>query len=157
MGDFLDLEALGYGKSQKNLAMTEEELKREKRRRFRYFCKWVLRQLKARTPSDSGRLRAGMRLRFLNDDEAEIYATDHAEVLPFLTQGTESHVIPIGGELAQRAKGYPLRWMDEWGIYHTAWSVVHPGTEANPFIEEVAALAGPQVQAFCTELLNPFD
>jgi hypothetical protein len=85
-----------------------------------------------------------------------IYAGgEHGFVLDFLRFGTKPHPIPRGGSAEQLAKGYPLRFY--WkqgpggpGIYYF-WSVRHPGTDPNPFIDEAMAEIEDEVQ---TELMR---
>jgi len=103
----------------------------------------------------SGLFANGIRYRSRETErgvEVIFYASGpHAFVLPFLIHGTKPHVIPTGGAAAQRAKGYPLRFFWEKGpsgpgIYRY-WSVNHPGTKPDPFVQEALDDVGGQVLA----------
>lgn len=64
---------------------------------------------------------------------------EHGFLLPFIVLGTRAHEIPTEGSAAQLAKGYPLSFYWEKGPrgpgwYHF-WSVQHPGTKPNDFIQ----------------------
>ncbi len=72
----------------------------------------------------------------------------HAYLLPFIVKGTRPHVIPTGGAAVQKAKSYPLHWVDERsGMDRYAWSVMHPGTKPNPFIQQAQESASPFIRA----------
>jgi len=46
----------------------------------------------------------------------------------------------------QMAKGYPLHWIDKaTGEHRFAWSVWHPGTFPDPFVERAMDAMSPQL------------
>ena len=103
-------------------------------------------------PRDTGAFADGLKVRHAVQsmgsglDQFEIRSTGpHATVgnglslWQLITRGTQPHVIPRGGAPAQMAKGYPLSFY--WGngprgpgLYHY-WSVNHPGTKPNRFVD----------------------
>lgn len=59
----------------------------------------------------------------------------------FVHEGTRAHEIPTGGAAAQIAKGYRLRYSKD-GTVRMPWSVMHPGTTAQPFLKDALVTVG---------------
>jgi hypothetical protein len=103
-------------------------------------------------PEDTGKFVHGLAYR-TDDRDSETTATfyvkgEHAYLLPFIVKGTQAHEIPKGGSIVQMAKGYPLHWVDRnTGQDRFAWSVWHPGTKPNPFIQQAQESASPFIRA----------
>lgn len=56
--------------------------------------------------------------------------------------GARSHEIPLGGASAQKAKGYPLRFLKD-GVVRRPWSVNHPGNvNPNPWLVRSLLIVG---------------
>lgn len=68
-----------------------------------------------------------------------------------IVKGTKPHLIPKGGSAEMQAKGYPLRFYWEKGPHgpgiYRFWSVHHPGTQPNPFIDRAIARWRPDALA----------
>lgn len=146
----LELEALGYRDVAGRFAKRTDELQKQRRELGRQAGRVFVQALKKHAPKRTGEFAKHLFYRTYDRGsrlEVRFYAGGpHAFVLPFLTEGTRPHVIPTGGSAAQMAKGYPLRFFWEKGprgpgIYHY-WSVNHPGTKPNPFVDEARKESG---------------
>lgn len=72
----------------------------------------------------------------LHVGEGEFFITNSNEpVITFLLEGTNPHDIPR----EPMPPGRWLHWFDDFGGEHFAKQVHHPGTEAQPIIEEALA------------------
>lgn len=151
----LTFEAIGYRDAAGRFAKRTKETVVRRREMVREAARALLSALKARAPKRTGTFAQGLSYRTYETGtatQARFYATGaHAFVLPFLTEGTRPHPLPKGGSPAQLAKGYPLRFFWEKGprgpgIYRY-WSVHHPGTDPDPFIQQASSDASHQVHA----------
>ncbi|MBN2005810.1 MAG: HK97 gp10 family phage protein [Anaerolineae bacterium] len=145
MAKFLALEASGYRDALGRMAKRVDALQQRKRETLRAIGRELTVALQEAAPQESGELSKGIRFR-TDERGAETRLTfyvggPHAFLLDFIRKGTRPHVIPTGGAAAQMAKGYPLRFY--WpkgprgpGIYFY-WSVRHPGTKPNDFVQRV--------------------
>ncbi len=151
----LTFEALGYRDAMGRFAKRTDLLQRERREAGRRSGRRMVGAMRRHAPRKTGAFAAGLFFRTYDygyETQVRFYAGGaHGYLLHWITDGTGPHVIPKGGSAAQLAKGYPLTFFWEKGpqgpgIY-SYWSVHHPGTEANPFVEEAYAEAGPDILA----------
>jgi hypothetical protein len=144
----LKLEAMGYRTAQGRFSKRTDELAAQMRNETRDLSRSMVSTLEYYAPKDKGIFAEGIRFRTVwkgDRVESTIYVSGkHAFLLPFLVEGTQPHEIPIGGAEAQKAKGYPLHWIDKAGGHHYAWSVWHPGTFPDPFIALAMDAMSPQ-------------
>ncbi|MBN2004135.1 MAG: HK97 gp10 family phage protein [Anaerolineae bacterium] len=158
MATFLSLEASGYRDALGRMARRTAELQARKRETMRRVGRETVAALQEAAPKKTGAFVQGIRFR-TDARGTETHLTfyvggPHAFLLNLIRQGTRPHAIPKGGAAAQRAKGYPLRFY--WptgprgpGIY-TYWSIWHPGTPPNDFVQRVldekAPAAGAEIR-----------
>lgn len=145
MARLLKLEAIGYRDVLGRFARRTEALQTAKREEMRELGRGMVQALRHYAPKRSGKLAEGFGYR---TDERGSSTTvtffvggEHAFVLPFLTEGTKPHPIYPRGD-------YPLRFFWERGprgpgIYYY-WSVSHPGTFPDPFVERAVDAMSPQ-------------
>lgn len=160
----LQFEAKGYRDAQGRFAKRTEELAMARREIVWTEGREMTKALRKHAPKSSGVFARGIIYVLQEGAQAttlSILSTGrHAFLLPFIVHGTRPHQIPRGGSAAQLAKGYPLRFYWEKGpkgpgIYYF-WSVNHPGTKPNPFIDRALAERQPimaaNVQKMATKL-----
>jgi len=139
MASIISFEALGYRDVAGRLARRTDALALAQREEMRTAGRVGVDLLKRYAPKDTDEFAQGIRYR--TDETGRgtrltfYVGGPHAFVLPFLIEGTIPHEIPTGGSEAQLAKGYPLHWISESGEDCYAWSVWHPGTEPDPFLD----------------------
>ena len=128
-------------------ARRQKRLVEGRREAMRAMGRILTTALRRNAPKDTGIFAAGLFYRTYDRGHKGFLHTysagSHGYLLNWIVKGTKPHKIPIGGSAAQIAKGYPLRFYWEKGpsgpgIYRF-WSVNHPGTDPNPFIEETSA------------------
>jgi hypothetical protein len=149
MAKLLTFEALGYRDVAGRMARRSTELVQAQRDEMRELGRAGVSTIRHYAPEDTGKFKAGIRYRTTDTGKGTtlaFYASgEHAYLLPFLTEGTPPHEIPVGGAEVQKAKGYPLHWVDESGEDHYAWSVFHPGTLPDPFMALAMDALSPQM------------
>ena len=139
----LKFEAKGFRDTQGRMAKRSDQLADGRRELVRTEGRQMVAALRREAPKKTGAFAKG--IRYLTRDQGyiaslTIYSSgEHAFLLPLIVGGTRAHEIPTGGAAAQQAKGYPLSfWWAKGprgpGMYHF-WSVMHPGTAENPFID----------------------
>lgn len=155
MATFLSLEAYGYRDALGRIARRTTELETRKREALRALGREMVAELQAEAPRKTGTFAKGLRYRsdaHGTTTTLTFYASgEHAFLLDYIRQGTRKHTIPKGGSAAQMAKGYPLRFY--WpkgprgaGFYHF-WSVEHPGTKPNDFVQRALDDKTPTLRA----------
>jgi len=122
----------------------------------------MLQALRHEAPRKTGKFADGFQVEtrktYTFDDMLRIEAKgEHAFLLNYIVKGTKAHEIPKGGALAQMAKGYPLRFYWENGpggpgIYYF-WSVMHPGTQPDNFIQRAMDAEMPTIRAAFQDLM----
>lgn len=145
----LRFEALGYRDAKGRFARRTDRLAGEMRDAIKDLSRNMVKTLQHYAPEDSGEFKEGIKFRTTWVGEvvrSNIYVGgDHAFLLPFLTEGTPPHLIPVGGAAEMQAKGYPLHWIDKKsGEHRFAWSVWHPGTMPDPFVALAIEAMDPQ-------------
>jgi len=155
MAKLLSLEGVGYRDAQGRFAERSDLLATVQREEFRGIGREVRDAMRAEAPKKSGKFSRGIRFRTDVRQKSVTRLTmyvsgEHAFLLPMILKGTRAHQIPLGGSAAQMAKGYPLRFF--WkngprgaGIYRF-WSVQHPGTDPNDFVQRVRDAKAPHVK-----------
>lgn len=84
-------------------------------------------RLRRVSPKDTGRYAKAWRVKIVGN---AIQATNkYEDIINFLENGTKPHIIRV-----KYAKA--LHWKDEDGRDHFAQQVMHPGTKAQPHIQE---------------------
>lgn len=120
--------------------------------------------VRAEAPTSTGLFAAGIKMESSPGSDlggsgqttVDVVSTgEHAMVgndLPLwklLYKGTKAHPIPRGGSAAQLNKGYPLSFFWSNGPYGPAlyhyWSVQHPGTKPNRFLDRALDIWRPGV------------
>lgn len=155
MASFLSLDAYGYRDVLGRFARRAEALETRKREALRGLGREMVAALQAEAPQKTGEFAKGLRyrtdLRGTTTTVAFYASGKHAFLLDYIREGTPAHTIPKGGAAVQMAKGYPLRFY--WpngprgsGIYHF-WSVEHPGTQPNDFVQRVLDDKTPTMRA----------
>ena len=150
MAELLKLEMMGYRDVAGRFAKRSEELARAQREEMRTLGRATVATLRYYAPRDKGIFAEGIAYRTdarVSGTTITIYVRgEHAFLLPMLTGGTQPHLIPRGGSAEQLAKGYPLHWIDkQTGEDRFAWSVWHPGTFPDPFVERAMDTMSPQL------------
>lgn len=152
---FIDYDLKGFRDVQGRFARRSDLLVSARRQAMRNVGRRAADALKARAPKRSGKFARGLVYRTYDRGDygwVRVYSTgEHRHLLKWIVGGTRPHPIPKGGSAEQLAKGYPLRFYWEKGpngpgIYHF-WSVRHPGTKPNPFVEETMAAIGHEILA----------
>lgn len=147
MPGFLHFEAQGFRDVDGRFARRTPLLARRRREAIRNVGRMGTEALRKTAPKRTGQFARDLFFRSYDRGSmtfVKVYAGgEHAFVLDFLRYGTRAHEIPLGGSAAQMAKGYPLRFYWEKGpqgpgVYRF-WSVNHPGTQPDPFIDEAMA------------------
>jgi hypothetical protein len=150
MANLMSLRMAGYRDVDGRFAERSQELRHAMRDEARTIGRAMVSTLRAYAPRYTGEFADGFAYRTTwQGDELRLtfyVKGPHAFLLPFLTEGTRGHEIPIGGSAAQMAKGYPLHWIDKSGAHHYAWSVWHPGTLPDPFVERAVDAMSPQFE-----------
>ena len=154
MTGLLSFEALGYRDVEGRFAQRTKVLQTGKRNMARRIGRLAVERLQANAPRDTGVFAEGIRYATFDrgfETRITIYASgEHAFLLPMILGGTRAHTIPKGGSAAQMAKGYPLSFHWENGPRgpgrYAYWSVEHPGTEPNPFVDETLAEIQDDIQ-----------
>lgn len=155
MGEILKFEVRGYRDVRGRFARRTPELHRARREELRRLARGMAGSLRHYAPGKTGVFREGIGFR-TDDRGSQTTATffvrgEHAFLLNILTGGSIPHLIPRGGSAEQLAKGYPLHWVDQaTGEHRFAWSVWHPGTFPDPFVERAVDSQSPQFAMFLT-------
>ena len=155
MAGILGFRAVGYREVTGRFAKRSEVLEDRRRGAMRRAGQIGVQALRRNAPSKTGVFAAGFFARSYDrgyTSTVRIYSGgEHAFLLDWIRFGTKPHKIPRGGSAEQLAKGYPLRFYWEKGPrgpgVYAFWSVNHPGTKPNPFIEEAMAEAEPEILA----------
>jgi hypothetical protein len=149
MAELLKLEVRGYRDIEGRFTRRTDELARARRDNMRELARGVVDTLRWYAPKETGKFQEGIAYR--TDDRGSTTSVtfyvrgEHAFLLEILARGTRPHPIPKGGAAEQLAKGYPLHWVDKHtGEHRFAWSVWHPGTIPDPFVERAVDAMSPQ-------------
>jgi len=155
MPQVLSYRVKGYRDVLGRFAKRSAVLEARRRDAMRRVGRMVVSRLAKNAPKKTGTFARGITFRTYDRGHAtqmKAYATgEHGYLLKWIREGTKPHPIPRGGSAEMMAKGYPLRFYWEKGpagpgIYRF-WSVNHPGTKPNPFIEDTVAAVEQDVIA----------
>jgi hypothetical protein len=150
----LTFEAAGYRDAAGRWAKKSRKLVESQRAMAREQSRELVAALREEAPKKEGTFAAGIRYRTTltpSGVRSTIYVGgEHAFLLPIIVRGSRAHEIPMGGALAQLAKGYPLRFFWEDGprgpdVYYF-WRVWHPGTKPDDFVQRALDERWPHIQ-----------
>jgi len=153
MPPFLGWEAKGFRDSLGRFARRSPLMVSRRREAMRDAGRTTVKAMRFAAPKKTGEFARGIVFKTFERPGStvmKVYATgEHAFLLPLIRYGTDPHPIPKGGSAEMMAKGYPLRFYWEKGprgpgIYRF-WSVNHPGTDPNPFVDETVAEIEPEI------------
>ena len=142
----LSYTARGFRDARGRFSIRRSLLVKGRRDALRKIGRLVTAALKKNAPNKTGVFAKGLFYRTYERGYKTIMRTyaggPHGYLLSWIIDGTDPHPIPKGGSAEMMAKGYPLRFY--WpkgpqgaGVYRF-WSVNHPGTDPNPFIDKTA-------------------